>query len=134
MEKIEGILRVWQNQTRRMTDTAFVKYVEESAGIMCERIWFEDADGVRMLERILDVMEKWFNFKVKLGNRGYEALEGDLELYVISLKNDTETSEIRVKTWTRIESIFARLSHMAKNLEIMIDITEDENLKKGSKS
>jgi hypothetical protein len=94
----------------------FTDNVQYTAELMCERIWFEDTCGVRMIERLCETLEKWFNFNLKVGNESFVSAKEELDSFIRVLETNPDTSPVRVNTWKTFKSALTSLSIVAEIL------------------
>ncbi len=105
-----------------MENKTFIDSVQYTAELICERVWFEDTYGVRMIEQISKTLEEWFNFNLKVGNESFIKTKEELNCFIRVLETNPDVSEIRVNTWKIFSSILS-------NLSIVAQIIASENLK-----
>ena len=95
----------------RFSDTA--KQIGET---LAERAWFEDLNGKRILERLMEVLEKYVNFELRDAIRSYHDFRIDFFNFVSEIEEDA----VRRITWVKIKGIMDRLLGDATNfLEIV---------------
>ena len=105
-----------------MENKTFIESVQYTAELICERIWFEDTFGVRMIEQISKTLEEWFNYNLKSGNESFVKTKEELNCFIRVLETNHDVSQVRLNTWKTIRNIMSSLS-------IVAEIIAFENLK-----
>ncbi len=80
----------------------FTTTISEIGSTLVERSYFENIEGKGMLDRLLTIMQKYFDFDLRLGVKEYRENRSDFVSYVGKIEQDGTP---RKRTWLKIMNI-----------------------------
>jgi hypothetical protein len=89
---------------------SFIRTVEQILATITERILMEEIDGCRFLEKVGVVLHHYIEFNLREALQTYGELRPNLADFVGEVRQDRESTAIRVRTWEAIERILAQLA------------------------